>query len=81
MTIVHKGMHKMFYRLDPNGESPDPSIRKGNPQKASIHLKQVLRALPKNETLADKLIVCCDQCQDTPNKEYWLKQIALFDAS
>jgi hypothetical protein len=41
----------------------------------------MLRILPKNETLVDKLIVCYERSKDVPSKEYWKKQKDLFDAS
>jgi pimeloyl-ACP methyl ester carboxylesterase/DNA-binding SARP family transcriptional activator len=59
----------------------DYFIRQGNPQEASVHLKHMLRILPKNETLVDKLIVCYERSKDEPSKEYWEKQKDLFDAS
>ncbi|WP_158302195.1 alpha/beta hydrolase [Paenibacillus mesophilus] len=59
----------------------DYFLQQGNPQEASVHIKQMLRILPKNEALVDKLIACYDRTKDTSNKEYWMKQKGLFDAS
>ncbi|MDF2715493.1 MAG: Hydrolase, alpha/beta fold family protein [Paenibacillus sp.] len=49
----------------------DYFIQQGNPYEASVHIKQMLRILPKNEALVDKLITCYDRSKDTSNKEYW----------
>lgn len=43
----------------------DDYLSRGNPQGASAHLKQAIRALPGNETLLDKWVACSVLCRGT----------------